>query len=187
MTTELPTFDKELRQQMVEHHARQASENLKARMAVALEKDAIDKMEELAAAGDYTQARIIMNRYTPGKEDAAGVWKEQNTKQLLLASAAATFRQEDDNEGWGQMMWSGLISMLQPSAFSYLGNVDEGVGGFKQRGALARFFTPGKDLQNQAEAIWTMSSEELAKNLPKIMANIRSNSTYLGVTTPTVQ
>lgn len=182
-TSILPQISPELRQEMRTRVAQDSFVRFEENMRTALEQEAIDAMEDLAAAGDYTQAKIIMNRYTPGRASSADVWRDHSVKQLLLAQAAQEFLQEDNKEGWVAMTITGLVSLFQPSAFSYLGNVDEGVGGFAG-GGIAGFFGPGGDIQEQAEALYRMNSEELAEYLPKLKENIRNNATSLGFVNP---
>lgn len=161
-----------------------AETNLNNNLKSAMEKEAIERVQDLAAAGDYTQARIILNRLRPENTDLVGAWHDNMSKSLMLSQLAQKFKAEDDQEGYFAMAYTGLISMLQPSSFSMLGNVDDGINGYVERSALARFFSPGTELQNQASAIWSMNAEELANYLPTLESNIRSNSSYLGVINP---
>jgi hypothetical protein len=185
LTINIPKFtDSQVYRSGQQYQTQVATSNFQRQMKTAAEHEAVESIQNLAAAGDTTQARILMNRLKPEKSDLVQVWQDNITKSLMLAQLAEKFKQEDNNEGWLASAYTGLISLLQPSSFSYLGNVDNGVGGFTQRGALARFFTPGKDQQNQAQAIWNMSPEELSDYLPQFEANIRSNAKYLGVSNP---
>jgi hypothetical protein len=161
-----------------------AKGNFQQQIKTAIENEAIDRIQDVAAAGDTTQARILMDRLKPERSDLATVWHDSMVKSTMLAQLAEKFKQEDDNEGWMASLYTGLVAMLQPSAASYLGNVDNGVGGFIQRNLLTRLVTPGHDLQNQAQAIWNMTPQQLSDYLPDLETNIRSNSTYLGVTNP---
>ena len=173
----MPELPEQLRKDMILRAAQDSAATFEANMKAALEREAIDKIEDLAAAGDYTQARLMMNRYTPGKMDAADVWRDHTAKQLIWAEIAAQFKAEDDNEGYLQAAYSGLISLFQPSAFSYLGNVPKGLG-FDEE--FWRFFKPGGDIRRQAEFLHRMTPEELGANREAIMEAIRSNSTNLG-------
>lgn len=183
--TNIPNiFGTQLYKQSDEYAAQVASDNLAIQHKTAMEREAIERIQDLAAAGDSTQARILLNRLKPETADSAAVWQDNITKSLLLSQLAERFKQEDDQEGWLAAAYTGLVSMFQPSSFSYLGNVDDGVGAFMERNPLTRFFTPGQDLQNQAHAIWKMNADELAEYLPELEANFRSNSNYLGVSNP---
>lgn len=164
--------------------AQVAGGNLETQMKSAMEREAIETIQDLAAAGDYTQARILANRLRPENADVVGVWQDNMAKSLILSQMAARAKQADDNEGWLSAIYTGLVSMFQPSAFSYLGNVNDGVGGYKESGGFKRFFHPGSELQKQAQAIWNMSPEELSDYRPTLEANIRSNATNLGVVNP---
>jgi len=178
----LPEVPEDLRRSIRERLAADSAATFEKRMKTSLEREALDRIEDLAAAGDYTQAKIIMNRYTEGREDVMEAWKENNVKRLMLSQLGDKLRQEDNEEGWWAATYTGIISMLQPSAFSYLGNIDEGVNGFKER--FWRFFSPGSDMQRQADFLMSMSADDLAEYLPQLEANIRANSRYLGVENP---
>ena len=153
-----------------------AETNLQRNMASALELDAIEAIQDLAAAGDTTQARILMNRLRPEKADSAGIWQEHLAKSLMYSQLAAKFKEEDDNEGWLAAIYTGLVGVFQPSTLSYLGNVDDGAGGYNERGGFTRFFRPGSEMQMQADALGRMTAAELGEYMPKLEANIRNNA-----------
>jgi hypothetical protein len=172
----------DLQSDIVARTTLESSKKFEENMRVALEEEAIEAMEDLAAAGDYTQGKMIMNRYTPGRMSPSEIWRDHSIKQLLLAQAAEEFRAEDNKEGWFAMTMTGLASLIQPSFFSYLGNVDEGKGGYT-RSPFA-FLDPGGDVQKQAEAIWKLPASELAEYLPEWKANLRNNATSFGFVNP---
>ncbi len=176
-----PTMDPNVAKQIFADTAIRVRENMDGKVRVALEEQALEKVQNLAAS-DPTQAKLILNRLTPGKMDANDVWNDYLVTQAALMQRFDRAKKDESEEGWGAAIYTGILNMLQPSSFSYLGNVDEGVGGYNP--SFFRFFFPGSERGIQNRAFWSLPAAERLAYIDKMDANIMDNSTTWWVSDP---
>lgn len=149
--------------------------DLDRRATYALESEAINRIQDVAASGDATQARLLLNNLEHG--DANQVIRDMNTKQLILEreinkAADAT------NSDWLGAAANFILSMAPIyQSGAELGNVDieKGLKGFGD------WFWSGRRMTNESAALWSIPVHEFSDYVSQnLLPNIKKHSTFMG-------
>jgi hypothetical protein len=181
-----PIVPPHLLQDVLQTTAQHRAEKLQEDANTSIEREAIRKIEDLIAVGDYLGAKVLVNRMDPNKNTSFGVTREHLVKQVIIAEALEKAEADEQEESWIHALITAAISIpesiLLGQMFQSLGNVDEGKGGYDP--APFRALLPGTELYDQLIAVQGMTSEQLADYMPKLIKNFKNNSTTLGLTDP---
>jgi hypothetical protein len=148
------------------------------------EEAAVHAIQEKLAAGDEVGARALYNRLDPAKATSFGVMKDFYTRNLVIANAIEKAGVDAQSESALHKVLTTIASLPESftlkTARSLWGNVQSGTGGYSSS-LLRGLFDPGGELGKQVLAWQSMPVEQQAKYLPKLLANIQSNSSYAGI------
>lgn len=156
------------------------AEDIDKRAQYALEQQAIKSIQNLAAAGDYTQAKVIArNAIVGGAED---VITDTNTKLLILRREVERAAAEAKDRPWYAKTFDFIAgdlvgSLLLNSSLSNRNNVE--APGVKRD--LTDALLSGRRKRDEAAALWSMPVEEFTDYVQgDLLNNVRENSTFLG-------
>lgn len=145
------------------------------RQKYAMEQVAIDRIQDVAAAGDQAQARMLLNNLEHG--DANQVIRDMNTKQLILEReiAKASAGKKDDWLGSAAHFILDMVPLY--SSTGAVGNVDI-EGGLK---GWADWMFSGKRVQMESNTLWNMPLEHFSDYVQnELIPKIKDKSTLLG-------
>lgn len=152
------------------------SEDIERRKSYALEQESLNKIQNLAASGDYTQAKLLMNNLEHG--DPEDRITAINTKRLIMQREIEKAGIQKDKQGWFFDATDFLVSMvpLQGSlSKSGLVDVEKGLKHWYD-GLFA-----GERLRDEAAGLWNMDNADFAKYVKdELIPRINEKSTLLG-------
>lgn len=145
------------------------------RVNYALEQEAVNNMQQLAMSGRYSEARLLLDNMENG--DANETVRDMNTKEMLLATAVQKAQVASDEEGWFSHLLYALSSQLPLKYTGDIENVDidKGVKHWYD------YIVTGNRIQEESDNLWNMNVGDFANYMPKLIANVRSNSTFMGI------
>ena len=149
--------------------------DLERRATYALESEAINRIQDLAATGDATQARLLLNNLEHG--DANQVIRDMNTKQLILEREINKIADATDGDWLGAAANFMLNFAPIYQSGAELGNVDidKGLKGFGD------WFWSGRRMTNESAALWSIPVHEFSDYVSQnLLPNIKKHSTFLG-------
>ncbi len=149
--------------------------DLERRATYALESEAINRIQDMAASGDATQARLLLNNMEHG--DANQVIRDINTKQLILERELNKFTDAVDGDWLGAVANFILSTAPIYQSGAESGNVDipKGLKGFGD------WFWSGRRMINESDALWSIPVHEFSDYVSQtLLPNIKKHSTFLG-------
>lgn len=153
-----------------------SQKDIETRRQYALEAEAVDRIQDLAAAGDTSQARMLLNNLQYG--DANQVIRDMNTKQLILEREIQKATAGAEEAGWLAKATSFVLSALPLySSTARIGNVevDESLKGFGD------WFWNGKRTGNESATLWSMPVENFSKFVQEeLIPKVAERSMFLG-------
>ena len=142
----------------------------------ALEQRAVENIQNLAAQGDITQARVMLGNLERG--NALDVIRDHNAKQMILRNMIDKASADVQDNNWLENAADFLLGFLPLNAsLSNTGNVDV-ADGLKNwyDGILS-----GERLRNEADSLWDMDIKEFSKFVNEdFIKNIDENATLFG-------
>jgi hypothetical protein len=141
----------------------------------ALEKRAIERIQDLAAAGDTAQARMLLNNIQNG--DSNQVIRDMNTKALILEREINKAKQNTEDDWIGSAANFVLSALPFYQSSGQVGNVDieKGLKGW------ADWMFSGKRVQMESNTLWNMPVEDFSDFVQnELIPKIRDKSTLLG-------
>lgn len=161
--------------------ARVIQEDVEERAEYALEKRAIERIQELAAKGDKTQAKVLMNTLEQG--DADTVITENHTKMMILQREIEKAQIDKAAQPWFRDAMDFVLAAVPFNASAgFVGNVDvEGI----QKQWYDNLFA-GERRQNERSGLWNLPAAEFSKYVrEQLIPQVRENSTLFGYTDQT--
>ena len=152
-------------------------EDLAKREQYALEQQALEQIQTLAAGGDYTQAKLIINNLELG--DADHRLRDIDTKRLIIMREIEKAQIAKEDQGWFSDAVDFVMDFI-PLQRS-LGRNDnvEIADGLKHW--YDGLFS-GQRLRNEASSLWNMDPASFSKYVQEtLIPNIKENSTLLGI------
>lgn len=154
------------------------NESIERRKEYALEQQAVEKIQDMAAAGNYTQARILSDNIIHGSAD--DVIRDFNTKQLIMQREIDKAQIDDHDKPWFSHLTdfvAGMLPIPLVASGHETGNVDvPGLIKHWYDGILA-----GDRLQREASSLWQMPTADFAKYVrDELIPNVDKHSTFLG-------
>lgn len=174
----IPTQDEELIQGSLLAYENVLRADAEEDARYALERQAVENIQNLAANGNQTQARILLSNLENG--GALDVIADYNSKQLILQNMIDRVQGEVDAQPWIESAANFVLGLLVPdAAMSNTGNVPV-------REGLERWFDAiwsGQRLEREADSLWDMPIEEFSRFVNEdFIRNLHENSTLLGYT-----
>lgn len=146
----------------------------------ALERQAVENLQNLAASGDVTQARVIMQNVENG--DALDVVRDYTAKQMILQNMLEQAQITAEDQPWFRDLADFALAAVPLNAASRTGNVDVD----KSVTHWYDSFFSGQRFRRESEALWDMPIEEFSQFVSgDFIKNLRENSTLLGYTNNT--
>lgn len=145
--------------------------------AYALERQAVQRLQDLAASGDITQARIMMSNVENG--DALDVIRDYTAKQMMLQNMLEQAQIEQEDQSWFRDLADFVLSAAPLYSPSRTGNVDvdEAVTNWYDS------WFAGERFRRESESLWDMPMEDFSKFIQgDFLKNLRENTTLLGYT-----
>jgi ADP-ribosyltransferase-like protein len=139
----------------------------------AMEQEAVNRIQDLAADGDTAQARMLLNNFQFG--DANRVIRDTNTKALILE------RELEKIKGTTEGDWIGSASHFLLSLTGIYNSVGDDVN---VKGGLGEWYDwmfSGRRKQIQSNSLWNMPVEDFSDFVQnKLIPDIQKNANFLG-------
>lgn len=146
------------------------------RAQYAMEQQAIERIQDVAASGDEAQARMLLNNIERG--DADKVIRDMNAKQLILEREIkkASERVEDDSIiGSAASFLLSLTGVYNP--LGTVGNVDVD----KNLKDWTDYLWTGRRRNTEGQTLWAMPVEDFSEYVKDhLIPKIKQSSTFLG-------
>ncbi len=157
-----------------------AAQDAREAEAYALERRAVQRLQELAAQGDVTQARIMMSNIENG--DALDVVRDYTAKQMVLQNMLEQAQVRQEEQSILRHVADFALAILPLNAASRTGNVDVD-------SAVTNWydsFFSGQRFRRESESLWDMPIQEFTQFVSgDFINNLRENTTLLGYTNNT--
>lgn len=150
-------------------------EDVTAREAFALEQEALQNIQNLAAAGDYTQAKILMNNLEGDPEDRI---RDTNVKNLIAYRAMEKAGVAKESQGWFSDLVDFAINFVPiQSGLSKSGliDIDETYKNWWD-GLL-----PGVRNRTEAATLQNMDVKDFAKAMEDLIPRLHDKTTLMGI------
>ena len=174
--------NEELRQGALLAYAQTVQLQAEEEAAYALEQQAVRRVQDLAASGNISEARIHLLNLSRG--GAMDVMADYQAKQQMLMAALERQQFTVQDQGWMRHVADFALSVIPLYSPSRTGNVDTAD---VTRRWYDSFFS-GERLRRESEALYDMSPQELSKFLEgDFLSNLHENATLFGYTNNTEQ
>lgn len=151
--------------------------DLAKREQYALEQKALEQIQDLAATGDYTQAKLIMNNIELGNADER--LRDIDTKRLILMREIEKAQINKDDQSWFSDAADFVMDFIPLQRSMGRNDNVEIAEGLK---SWYDGLFSGKRLRNEAASLWNMDVSEFSEYVSKtLIPNIQENSTLLGI------
>lgn len=167
----------------VQKAVQQAAVNVMAntieeRQKYALEQQAVENIQNLAAQGDYVQAKLLLNNLELGDVDQR--LRDIDTKRLILMREIENAEIAKEDQGWFANAADFVLDFLPLNrSMGQAGNVDIDQG-------LKHWYDglfSGQRLRNEASSLWNMDPATFSDYVKtSLIPNLKENSTLLGYT-----
>lgn len=172
----LPRGDQELTQGAVQAYTNLAAMDVAADAAYALERQAVENIQNLAAAGNITQARVMLGNLERG--NALDVIRDVNAKRMILQNMIDKAQVAVEDQGIIRDVADFFLGWVPLNAsLSAGGNVDidDGMKNWYD-GILS-----GQRIRREAETLWDMPLKEFSQFVNEdFIKNLAQNTTLLG-------
>ena len=176
----LPDGDPELTSGAVAAYNNLSQLDAREDAAYAMEQQAVERVQNLAAGGNITQARLMLQNLETG--NALDVIRDYTTKQLILESALARAQQNQQDQPWFRDVADFVLAAVPLYSPSRTGNVD--VADSVKNWYDSIF--AGERFRNEADSLWDMPVRDFAQFVDgDFLTNLRENATLFGYTNNT--
>lgn len=146
----------------------------------ALERQAVENIQNLAASGNITQARVMLQNLERG--NALDVMRDYAAKQQILETALARAQVDVRDQSWLRHVADFVLSAVPLYSASRTGNVPV-------QETVKRWYDSlfaGQRYRAEADALWDMPMEDFAEFVSgDFVNNLHENATLLGYTNNT--
>jgi hypothetical protein len=150
-------------------------ETVERRQKYALEQQAVEKIQNIAASGDKTQALIMMHNITDGQAD--DVIRDMNVKKLLLSREIENAGIADHDKGWFSHLTDFAMSMIPfKMSMGQTGNID-------LPGVVKHWYDnifAGQRRESEAHNLWMLNPADFADELKRMIPALKDNTTFMG-------
>lgn len=172
-----PGIDPQHLQDIEGAYGQVVNQGIEQRATYAAEEKAVQNIEDLAASGDETQAKMVLNNYhTPG--GAEQVIADVRTKQLVLQRLVESQTAVDQGSGWMTHLTNFVVSNLPYfSNKELIGNVDLDTVAHRWYDSLFA----GQRLHSEAAALYNLPNDQFADYVQhNLIPNVQKSSSFLG-------
>lgn len=152
-------------------------EDLQKRQEYALEQQTVERIQNLAATGNSTQARVMLNNLEHGNPD--DVVRDVNVKQLILRREVEKAQIAVDHQDWFSDALDFLSGWLPlKTSAGNIGNVPvhEGLKNWYD-GLLS-----GQRVKAESDTLWNMNPADFAKFVrEQLIPAVKDNATMFGL------
>lgn len=152
------------------------AETTRERQEAALEQAALDRVEELAAAGDDTQARVVANQIEHGS--TLEFMRDNEIKRMIIARNVLKLEREQEAQGW-LMNVADFVARMIPANYP----VSRG-GNVQLPDVMRRWYDglfSGERMQSEVASLYSLPVNEFSRYVEEeLIPNIRENSTLMG-------
>lgn len=145
------------------------------RAKYAAEQEAVKRIQDVAAMGDNTQARVLMDNLQNG--DANQIIRDTNTKQLILEREIARAKDATDGDWLGSAANFVLSVVPLYGSTAHSGNVDI-------ENSLKHWYDgvfSGRRLQSESNTLWNMPVADFSDYVKDhLIPTIKQKSDFLG-------
>lgn len=171
----LPSGDQELVRGSVAAYANLAQLDAQEDASYALEQQAIERVQDLAAGGNIVQARVMLTNMENG--NALDVMRDFTAKQLVMQNMIDKAEIAVKDQGWFRSLADMAMAVIPLNAASHTGNVD--VAGVTKRWYDS--LLAGERFQSEADSLWDLPLAEFSKYINEdFMRNLNENTTLFG-------
>lgn len=153
----------------------QAQINVQRRAEESVERQAIENIQDIAARGDMTQARLLFRNLRNG--DANQVLRDINTRRMILQRELENAQVRNDEQPW----YSHLLNFaIQTIPFR---NTAVRNGIIPVEESMTHWYDwlmGGERLQNQREALWQLPPDQFAETVRLMIPRIRDRAQLFG-------
>lgn len=172
----LVSGDQELTQGSAAAYTAILQEDRESAARYAMERRAVENIQNLAAQGDLTQARVMLSNLENG--NALDVIRDNTAKRMILQDVIQRAQVDVENNNWLEHAADFLLGFLPlNSSLSNTGNVDIADGLKNWYDGLLS----GQRVRREADALWDMPIEEFSRFVNEdFIRNIDENATLFG-------
>ena len=148
--------------------------DIEQRAKYATEQEAIKRVQDLAARGDSTQARMLLNSLEHGGYN--DVIRDMSSKQLILQREIDKLKDETDGD------WLGLVTNFVLSAAPLYKSSAEGgyVDIDKSLKGFGDWFWSGRRMVNESAGLWSMPIHDFTNYVSdELIPQIKNRSQFL--------
>jgi hypothetical protein len=172
-----PGFDPTLTPHIAEASSQVIAEGVQRRQEYVLEQKAVENIQNLAAQGDVTQAKLLLNNMEHG--DTNQVMVDRQTKKLILQRELQKAQINKDDQPWYLDMLNTVIDLTGNigSSAAQGGNVDVA----KSMKHWYDGLLSGQRVANEGDTLWNMPAADFAVYVrDHLIPNVKEHSTILG-------
>lgn len=143
----------------------------------AIEEAALDRIAQLAASGDDTQARIAIDllRY---KDSTVEMMRENEAKRMIIAREVMAMERDQQSQGWLMNLADFAMRMIPANyPVSHGGNV-------RLPDVMRRWYDgllSGQRIQSEVASLYALPLPEFSRYVrDELLPNIRDNATLMG-------
>lgn len=150
--------------------------DIETRKETAFEKRTVEQIQNLAAAGDITQAKLLLNNLEHGS--ANDVIRDTNIKRMILAREVQRAQVAKEDQPWIMDAVDFIASMVPFNAsLSNAENIDV-KDGMKR---WYDFIASGERLRNESDTLWNTDPATFARLVrEQLIPGVKENSTFFG-------
>ncbi len=151
------------------------------RQEAAMEQMALRKIKDLAAEGDYVQAKLLMNQVRYG--NAENIINDINTKRMIIHREVEKAQVAQQDQGWFRSAVDFVMSMVGDATLnsaldrSHIVDIDKSMTHWYD------WLFSGQRQRNEAAALWQMRPDDFSRSLrDTVIPRIKDHSSFFGYT-----
>lgn len=158
--------------------------SIQNRKEYALEQEALKRIQDMAAMGDYTQAKILMNTIEHGSADS--IINDLNTKRMIMQREVEKAGVAVEEQSWFMHAVDFIASAVGDLTLNNsldrnnLVDIDNGMKNWYD------WMFSGQRARNEAGTLWSLPPEEFARQLrDTVIPRVKDHSSFVGYTSKT--
>lgn len=155
------------------------NESIERRQEYALEKATLERIQDLAMAGDTTQAKVLMNHVEYGSAD--DIIRDINVKKMIIAREVEKAQVDVESQGWFRHAVDFLASAIGDVTFNNsmdrnnIVDIDDGMKGWFD------WLLSGKRYRAEAATLWDKNPADFAKAIrEQVIPRVKDHSNFFG-------
>lgn len=149
-----------------------------------IEKKAVERIQDLVAAGDMEQARLEMNNYEVG--NVMDVKRDFEVKRMTLARLMENAQIAKEDQGW----FADALDFVGNELFTLKRSMGS-VGNVDVKDSVKRWYDnilSGNRQLAESNALWNMNTEDFLEYVQTdLLDNLKENTTFWGIHNQTAE